>query len=556
MNTVPGLLTQRWRVALAACGLCCVLAGRASSAAEKSAEEGSLSLSLRTRVETKAGSGLFPTVLQPAAWQPAKTAVIVCDVWDSHHCLNAVRRVKEMAPRMNALLKLVRQRGALIIHAPSGCMAPYEQHPARQRAKAAPQAANLPPDISQWCTRIPAEEQGQYPLDQADGGEDDDLQEHAKWREELRTQGRNPAAPWKSQVDVLEIQDQDAISDSGVEIWNLLEQRGIQHVIVLGVHTNMCVLGRPFGLRQLHKNGKQVVLVRDLTDTMYNPQRWPNVSHFSGTDLIVEHIEKFVCPTITSDQLLGGREFRFANDHRPHLALVMSEPEYKTETTLTDFARKFLQRDFRLSWVYADRDDQNKLAGAEALGEADLAIISARRRALPKEQLNLVRRLVAAGKPVVGIRTASHAFALGKGDPPAGHDVWPEFDRDVLGGNYHGHHSNRDAEGYVTYVWIPVESREHAILRGVPKDEFRVHSSLYNTAPLGAKSTLLMLGRGDPKLPQEPVAWTNTHVGGGRVFYTSLGGPDDFALPAFQRLLGNGIYWAAGLESPESWPAK
>ena len=82
----------------------------------------------------------------------------------------------------------------------------------------------------------------------------------------------------------------------------------------------MCVLGRPFGLRQMAKNGKKVVLVRDLTDTMYNPKRWPYVSHFAGTDLIVAHIERYVCPTITSDQLLGGKPFRFNNDKRPESA--------------------------------------------------------------------------------------------------------------------------------------------------------------------------------------------------------------------------------------------
>jgi hypothetical protein len=76
----------------------------------------------------------------------------------------------------------------------------------------------------------------------------------------------------------------------------------------------MCVLGRPFGLRQLAKNGKNVVLMRDMTDTMYNPARSPNVSHFRGTELIVEHIEKFVCPTITSDQLIGGKPFYFKGD--------------------------------------------------------------------------------------------------------------------------------------------------------------------------------------------------------------------------------------------------
>ena len=84
--------------------------------------------------------------------------------------------------------------------------------------------------------------------------------------------------------------------------------------MLLGVHANMCVLGRPFGLRQMAKNGKNVVLVRDLTDTMYNPKMPPKVSHFEGTRLIVEHVEKYVCPTITSNQLLGGNEFRFKGD--------------------------------------------------------------------------------------------------------------------------------------------------------------------------------------------------------------------------------------------------
>ena len=153
-----------------------------------------------------------------------------------------------------------------------------------------------------------------------------------------KREGRNPRAPWKSQVDVLKIDDHDIISDTGEEIWNLLEQRGIDNVILLGVHTNMCVLGRPFGLRQMAKNGKNVVLMRDMTDTMYNPARAPFVSHFTGTDLIVEHIEKCVCPTITSDQILGGKPFRFSGDKRPSLVLILAEPEYQTPRTLPEFA--------------------------------------------------------------------------------------------------------------------------------------------------------------------------------------------------------------------------
>jgi nicotinamidase-related amidase len=271
-------------------------------------------LKLAQRYRSLLKDDVYEIRTKEVLWKPAQTALIVCDMWDAHHCLNAVRRVEELAPVMNQVLDKARGRGVLIIHAPSSCMEAYRDHPARKRAEAAPRAKNLPKDIDQWCTKIPAEEKGKYPIDQSDGGEDDDPNEHAQWAATLKAKGLNPRAPWKAQYASLKIHEVDAISDSGVEIWNLLEQRGISNVILVGVHTNMCVLGRPFGLRQMAKNGKNVVLMRDMTDTMYNPQRAPFVSHFRGTDLIIEHIEKFVCPTITSDQIIGGKAFRFKGD--------------------------------------------------------------------------------------------------------------------------------------------------------------------------------------------------------------------------------------------------
>jgi nicotinamidase-related amidase len=275
-----------------------------------------LKLTLRSRVPSPKDRGAFEVVSKSVSWSPRQTAVIVCDMWDTHYCQSAALRVNELAPRMNEVLDKARAQGALIIHAPSGCMEAYKNHPGRKLARSAPKAANLPPDIGKWCDKIPAEEQGQYPLDQGDGGCDADPAAQQAFLGKLRAMGRNPTAPWKSEIDLLKIRAGDAISDSGVEIWNLLEQRGISNVILMGVHTNMCVLGRPFGLRQMAKNHKNVVLMRDMTDTMYNPARPPYVSHFRGTDLIVEHIEKYVCPTITSDQLLGGQPFRFKGDVR------------------------------------------------------------------------------------------------------------------------------------------------------------------------------------------------------------------------------------------------
>lgn len=267
-----------------------------------------LPLTLQSRTATNR-----PTLVKEQ-WLPSRTAIIVCDMWDLHHCKNAVIREGEMAPRFNEVLEKARKEGVLIIHAPSSCMKPYEGTPARERAKSAPTAARLPDKIGEWCKVIPSEELNVYPLDQTDGGEDDDPDEHAKWAAELTAKGLNPRAPWTKQIHVLRIdQEKDAISDNGVEIWNLLESRHIDNVILMGVHLNMCVSGRPFGLRQMAKNGKHVVLMRDMTDTMYNPARWPYVSHVQGTARFIEHVERLICPSITSDQLIGGQPFAFSD---------------------------------------------------------------------------------------------------------------------------------------------------------------------------------------------------------------------------------------------------
>ncbi len=95
------------------------------------------------------------------------------------------------------------------------------------------------------------------------------------------------------------------ISDNGQEVCNSYTQQGIRQVLIMGVHTNMCILNRSFGIKQMVKWGVNIALVRDLTDAMYNPAMPPYVSHNEGTQLIVGYIEKFWCPTITSEDLLG-----------------------------------------------------------------------------------------------------------------------------------------------------------------------------------------------------------------------------------------------------------
>lgn len=506
-------------------------------------DKDSLSLRLRARVEDKAAPGRFALTERPETWSARETAVIVCDMWDLHHCLNASRRGAELAPTMDRLLTALRDRGATIIHAPSDCMDSYKEHPARKRALETPRAKDLPRDIGTWCYKIPPEEKGTYPIDQTDGGEDDDPAEHAEWQAKLAAMGRNPKLPWKFQTSLLTIDAaRDYLTADGNEVWSILESRGIKNVVLMGVHLNMCVLGRPFGLRRMAENGRHVVLMRDMTDTMYNPAMSPRVSHFAGTDLMIEHVEKFVCPSITSDQILGGRPFRFHADRRPTLAFLIAEDEYRTEASLPAFASANLTNDYRVSYVLGDPDDRNHLLGMDALGDADAMVVSVRRRALPKAQLDAIRAFVASGKPVIAIRTASHAFASRPNQSvPEGLTTWDRFDPEVLGGHYAGHHG----ESKSVSVSPAPGAESHPILRGVDPSKIVGHGSLYKVSPLEKTAAPILIGS-IPDQPSEPIAWTNSSLTFGRVFTTSLGQIDDFASPDFTRMLRNAIDWAVG----------
>jgi nicotinamidase-related amidase len=500
----------------------------AAAFAASGSERAGKRLTLHLRRQVRGPDGAFAVRHERVVWDAAKTAAIVCDMWDRHWCKGATRRVAEMAPRMDELLARARASGVLVIHAPSGTMKHYRDHPARKRARAAPRAKDLPADIGKWCRRIDAEKGATWPVDQADGG--CDCQPKCK-----------TGSPWRKQIETIRIQDVDAVSDSGEEVWNLLAERGIEHVILMGVHTNMCVIGRPFGLRNLVRCGKDVVLVRDLTDTMYNSRCRPFVSHFRGTELVVEYIERHVCPTIVSTDLTGKRPLRFGEDRRPHVLFAIAEREYRTWETLPAFAADVLANacGCRVTILRAEAKNRNVIpALADELAHADLLFLSIRRRALPERDLAALRRYLAAGGPVVAVRTSSHAFHT-RGKHPKGHAEWQPFDREVLGGFYQGHHGS----GPKVAVTVADGAKGHAILAGVPA-AFSDSGSLYRSAPLGKGAQPLLIGTIPGKEP-EPVAWTHTYKGG-RVFYTSLGHPDGFKgkQAPVVRLLTNAVFWA------------
>jgi nicotinamidase-related amidase len=295
---------KRWPFLLGAvfvAALCFLLSPQAKS------EDPTLQLNLRSQVKARDGEAFLP-VEKKAAWNPRKTALIVCDMWDDHWCKSAARRVGELARPMNEMIRKARGEGVFIIHAPSSVTSFYKDAPQRKRAQAAPMAATPVPLATAerwgtaWCW-TDAKREGVLPIDDSDMGCDCTV------KCEIRE-------AWKRQNPLIEIDAADAITDNGQETWNLLAQRGIDNVILCGVHLNMCVLGRPFAIRQMVKLGKNVALVRDMTDTMYCPDRPPGVSHFEGTDLVVKHVEKYWCPSFTSSDITGKPAFRFKDDPR------------------------------------------------------------------------------------------------------------------------------------------------------------------------------------------------------------------------------------------------
>lgn len=525
MNARSNCRSRKWIIA-------CVAAGLLASF-DAAADE--LTLHMRTRQPIRDGEGTpYRAVERTVPWNADETAIVVCDMWNNHYCRNAARRVAEMAPRMNQVLKAARRQGVLIIHSPSGCMDKYEGMPQRKLAQQAPKVATKVP-LQGWCY-LDDEHEAKMPV-AIDQPCDDD----GAIRDAVRFFDR--------QIETLEIHKDDAITDSA-EAFYLMKQRGIKNVIVMGVHTNMCVLGRPFGIRQMVYQGQNVVLMRDMTDTMYNPRNEPFVSHYTGNDLVFEHIERYWCPTITSADFVEGAPFKFPGDRRKHVVIVMAENGYHTAETLPPFAMKQLGPDFKISLVFADSKNRNHLPGLEILSQADVAIWAIRRRLLPPAQMALLQDFIRGGGALVALRTTSHAFHLADGNVPEGLAAWPEFDAEVLGGNYQGDNNNESR----TAIQFAKEVATHPILAGVSADRLTSAASLYRNGELDEFTAPLLFGSAEGVDQREVVAWTLQRPNRGKVFYTSLGHPDDFANPAFARLLRNAVYWAVDLPTSGATP--
>jgi len=213
----------------------------------------------------------------------ANAAILICDMWDQHWCTGATERCGAIAEKMAKVIEAAHNAGLQVIHAPSDTMYYYDEWPQRRRAQMAPK---IPRPQSRKMPDPP------LPIDDSDGGCD--------------TGNERQYAAWRHQHSAIPIGEYDIISDNGDEVYRYLEQEGIDTLIIMGVHTNMCVLGRSFAIKQMTRWGKQCYLVRDLTDTMYNPEMPPKVSHDEGTELVIQYIEKYWCPSLLSEDLVNG----------------------------------------------------------------------------------------------------------------------------------------------------------------------------------------------------------------------------------------------------------
>lgn len=262
-----------------------------------------------------------------------------------------------------------------------------------------------------------------------------------------------------------------------------------------------------------------------------------------------------------------------------HIVLVSGDEEYRSEETLPALAKILAQHHgFRATVLFAIDPAKgtinpmvnSNIPGLENLKSADLMVIFTRFRNLPDEQMRHVVDYVESGRPIVGLRTATHAFAFPPGKSFSNYS-WNAkgpsdggFGRRVLGETWISHHGNHGKES--TRGIIAPGAMGHPILRGIADGDIFGPTDVYGVRlPLPEDSQPLVLGevlegmtpdtppvKGKKNDPQMPVAWTKSYTGSsgqrGRVFTTTMGASQDFASEGLRRLLVNACYWALGME--------
>ena len=262
-----------------------------------------------------------------------------------------------------------------------------------------------------------------------------------------------------------------------------------------------------------------------------------------------------------------------------HIVLISGDEEYRSEESLPQLAKILaLRHGFKCTVLFAvDRNDgtinpnqSDNIPGLEALKTADLLVLFTRFRDLPDEQMRQIVDYVESGHPVIGMRTATHAFAP-KASTTFSRYGWQSkdwdggFGRQVLGEtwiSHHGQHGKQSTRGIVA-----TDMQDHPILRGIKDGDIWGPTDVYGVRlPLPGDSRPLVLGQvlagmqpsdigvsGKQNDPMMPVAWVKSFTTASgktaRVFATTMGASQDLANEGVRRLLVNACYWALGMEN-------
>jgi type 1 glutamine amidotransferase len=254
------------------------------------------------------------------------------------------------------------------------------------------------------------------------------------------------------------------------------------------------------------------------------------------------------------------------------IVLISGDEEYRSEESCPMLAKILSQKHgFHCTVLFAvnpnggyiDPNYQNNIPGTQALDSADLMIIGTRFRQLPDDQIAHFAAFLNAGKPVIGFRTATHAFS---GDAKTGDFKWADFGLNILGEQWVNHHGDHMKEG--TRSVIEAANAENPVLRGV--GEIFATSDVYGIANLDQKdATILLRGAvtetldptsknldGPKNNPMMPLAWLREYTAPngstkGTALCTTLGASTDFADEDLRRMMVNAALVLTGQKVPD-----
>ena len=254
------------------------------------------------------------------------------------------------------------------------------------------------------------------------------------------------------------------------------------------------------------------------------------------------------------------------------IALVSGDEEYRSEESCPMLAKILSQRhgfDCTVLFAinpdggYIDSNFQKNIPGTEALDKADLLIIGTRFRQLPDDQIARFATFLNAGKPVIGFRTATHAFT---GNAKTGEFKWADFGLKILGEKWVNHHGAHGSQG--TKSVVESANSGHEVLRGV--GEIFGPTDVYGIANLDQKAATILLRAAvteslDPNSkavnspknnPMMPLAWVREYIAPngtakGKSFCTTLGASVDFADEDLRRLVVNASHHLLSLKVPD-----